>query len=75
MFNYRVKGKIKQLTRILAKQCLRLQCGNIRIFREINVEESRSAKSSILTHLKALNGDFCEFVHFNKADIFENNNV
>ena len=41
------------------------------IFREVNVEESRSAKSSILTHLEALNCDFYEFVHFNEDDIYK----
>ena len=45
------------------------QCGNFMIFhitqilREINFRDSRSAKSAILTHLKALNFDFHEFLH------------
>ena len=33
------------------------------ILREINFEESRSAKSAIVTHLEALDFNFHEFVH------------
>ena len=40
---------------------------------EINFGDSRSAKSAILTHLEALNFDFCEFLHFLKAEIYQNN--
>ena len=36
----------------------------IHILRETNFEGSRSAKSTISTHLKALNFDFNEFLHF-----------
>ena len=36
----------------------------IQILREINFEDSRSPKSAILTHLKALNFEFFEFLHF-----------
>ena len=36
----------------------------IHILRETNFEGSRSAKSTISTHLKALNFDFYEFLHF-----------
>ena len=39
----------------------------IHILREINFEDSKSAKSAILTHLEALNFDFYEFLHFLKA--------
>ena len=39
--------------------------------REINFGDSRSPKSAILTHLKALNFDFCEFLHFLKAEIYQ----
>ena len=39
------------------------------ILREINVVDSRSAKSAILTHLEPLNCDFQEFFHFLKAEI------
>ena len=34
------------------------------ILREINFEESGSAKSAILTYLEAVNYDFYEFLHF-----------
>ena len=44
------------------------------IFREINFEDSRSAKSAILTHLESLNFYFCEFLHFLKAEIQPNPN-
>ena len=39
----------------------------IRIVREINFEDSKSAKSVILTHLEAMNFDFYEFLHFLKG--------
>ena len=39
------------------------------ILREINIGDSRSEKSAILTNLEALNFDFCEFLHFLKAEI------
>ena len=35
------------------------------ILREINFGDSRSAKSTILTHLEALNFDFHAFSHLN----------
>ena len=38
------------------------------ILREINFEYSRSAKSTILTHLEAVNFDFYEILHFLKAE-------
>ena len=41
----------------------------IQILREINFEDSRSAKSAILTRLEALNFNFHEFLHFLKAEI------
>ena len=37
--------------------------------REINFWDSRRAKSAIVTHLGALNFDFCEFLHAWKAYI------
>ena len=40
------------------------------ILREINFEDSNSAKSAILSHLEALNFDFYEFLHFLKASIY-----
>ena len=51
------------------------QCGNFIFFqhsvlREINFEDSTSAKSAILTHLQALNFDIYEFLHFLKAAIW-----
>ena len=39
------------------------------ILREINFEDSRSAKSAILTHLEALNLDFYDILHFFKDTI------
>ena len=45
----------------------------IQILREINLEDSRNAKSAILTHFKALNFDFYEFLHFLKAEIYLTN--
>ena len=43
----------------------------IQILREINFEDSRSAKSAILTHLEALDFDFHEFSHFWKAEVYQ----
>ena len=37
--------------------------------REINFEDSRSAQSTIFTHLEGLNFDFHEFLHFLKVEI------
>ena len=42
---------------------------------EINFEESGSAKSAILTYLEAVNFDFYEFLHFQKAEIYQNNQI
>ena len=39
------------------------------ILREINLWESRGAKSAIFTHLEDLNFDFYDFLHFLKAVI------
>ena len=39
--------------------------------RKINFGLSRSAKSTILTHLEALNFDFYEFLHFLKDEIYQ----
>ena len=39
--------------------------------REINFEDSRSAKSTISIHLEALNFGFYDFLHFLKAGIFQ----
>ena len=41
------------------------------ILREINFEESGSAKSAILTHLEAVNFDFYAFLQFLKAEIYQ----
>ena len=41
------------------------------ILREINFEDSWSAKSDILPHLDALNFDIYEFLHFLKAEIHQ----
>ena len=43
------------------------------ILREINFEDSRSAKSAILTDLEALNFDFHEILHFFRAEIYQSN--
>ena len=40
----------------------------IQILRQIEIGESRSAKSAVYTHLQALNLDFYEFLHFLKAE-------
>ena len=45
------------------------------ILREINFRDSRSAKSTILTHLEALNFDFYAFLHFLKAEIYQTNTI
>ena len=42
-----------------------------RILREINVWDSRSAKSAILTHLEALNFEIDAFLHFMKVEIYK----
>ena len=39
------------------------------ILREINFWDSYSAKSAVLTHLEAISFDFCECLHFLKANI------
>ena len=43
------------------------------ILREINFKVSGSAKSSISTHLEAMNFDIYEFLHFLKAKISQMN--
>ena len=45
------------------------------ILREIKFGDSRSAKSTILTHLESLNFDFYEFLHFFKAEIDQIHNI
>ena len=42
---------------------------HLEILREIIIGDCKSAKSAILTHLEALDFDFHEFVHFQKAEI------
>ena len=44
------------------------------ILRDISFVDSRSAKFAILTHLKALNFDFYECLHFWEAEIDQTNN-
>ena len=39
---------------------------------EIKVNDFRGPKNAILTHLEALDFDFHEFVHFQKAEIYLN---
>ena len=41
------------------------------ILREINFGDFRSTKSTILTHLEALNFDQYEFLHFLVGDIYQ----
>ena len=45
------------------------------ILHEINFGDPRSAKSAILTHLEVLNIDFYEFLHFLKAENYQNNQI
>ena len=45
------------------------------ILREINFEDSRSAKFAILIHLEALNLDFYECMNFLKAEIYQINKI
>ena len=45
------------------------------ILREINFEDSRNAKTAILTHLEAQNFDFYEFLHFFMAEIYQMNKM
>ena len=45
------------------------------ILREINFEDSWSAKSAISIHLEALNFDFYEFLHFFMAEIYQMNKI
>jgi len=42
------------------------------IFREINFRHFEGPKSAILTCLEALNLDFCSFLPFLKAEMFQN---
>ena len=44
------------------------------ILREINFRDSISAKFAILTYLGALNFDVYEFLHFLKAEIYQEDN-
>ena len=41
------------------------------ILRKIKVGDFCGQKTAILTHLKALNFYFCEFLHFMKAEIYK----
>ena len=51
-------------------------CHSTQILREISFdEESRRAKSAILTHLEALNCDLYEFLHFLKAEAYQINKI
>ena len=45
------------------------------ILREINFGEKRSAKYAILTHLGALNFDFCGILHFLKVEMYQINKI
>ena len=45
------------------------------ILRKINIEDFRSAKSAILTHLEALNIDFYASLRFLKAEIYQINKL
>ena len=47
----------------------------IQILREINFEDSSSAKSAILPNLEALNFDFYEFLPFLNAAIYQMNKI
>ena len=53
------------------------KCDNLsitQILREINIGDSRSVESTILTHLVALNFDFYAFLHFLEAEIHNQQN-
>ena len=43
----------------------------MQILREIKNGKSKVSKSAILTNSEALNLDFCEFLHFLKADKYQ----
>ena len=45
------------------------------MLREINFENSRSAKFAFFTHLDALKFDLHGFLHFLKADIYQINKI
>ena len=45
------------------------------ILREIDIEDCRRSKYTILTHLEALNFDFHEFLHFSQAPIYQINEI
>ena len=45
------------------------------ILREIDFGDARSAKYAIVTRSMALNFDFCEFLHFLKAQIYQINKI
>ena len=47
----------------------------IDILREINLEDSWSAKLALLPHLEALKFDFCEFLQFLKVEIYHSNKI
>ena len=41
------------------------------ILREINFEDSKSAKSAFLTHFESMNLEFYEFLHLVEAEIYQ----
>ena len=47
---------------------------NFKILREINIRDSRSAKSAFLPHVQALNFDFY-LLHFLKAEMYQINKI
>ena len=47
----------------------------LKVLREINFGDPRSAKSAILTHLEAQNLNFYEFLTASKADIYQINTI
>ena len=48
---------------------------SFKYLREINFEDSWSAKSAILPHLEDLNFDFYEFLPILKAEIYQMNKI
>ena len=46
-----------------------------KILRENNFGDSRSAEFVILTHLEAVNYDYCEFLHFLNPKIYHFNKI
>ena len=64
-----VHSKIAKILRSIRKVWWFQDFSNTQILREINIRDSRSANSAILTQLTSLNCDFYYFFHFLKTEI------